>query len=444
MRIERTVNPNFEKMQKSVDEDFNRVTVKLDYEQTGYLPPEVSPIITRYVVKKNGKLNKCSMVLAQDTVLQNYAYQTENEEDIRILDDFWNKANKFQFYLAVKERYQYGWGALEILLDDEGKPKRIVQFPSYTAIIKKRDNRFYAVQRGINGADKELRLMQYLDTYPPEDDDLPICLWLGGGSTHEFYDMPVWFPDVDDILAKINISMLTGEQINNGNTIDGVLLISGQPQRENDDGLRPSDVLKSEIRNAGTGSLVVYLETFDNEVPMNIDYVKIGNDNWSYLESFSESCDKALLSNFSIPKVRMMIDDTTESMNSNKSDTIWEIYTISLNYEQFSNELIIREFNKTFFNIDVEVEMETPIFSDKEQTNIANLILLYNNGLITLSQALQQLKVMKPDLDFTDIDLDAPDMNTRFYNGNVLGIEDVETTDNLMDWLQGTSFNMDE
>nr|DAR45145.1 MAG TPA: hypothetical protein [Caudoviricetes sp.] len=434
MKIEKNINPQFSMAKNLVDDYFEKDTVKLDYTKgSGYLQPIVSPYLTSYVVKRNGRLNKCTSVLSQDTVLQNYVFDTE--EDTQELEDFWNKYNKYQFYLATKERYQYGWGCCEILIEDN-LPKRLAQFPAKTACIKKEnEDLYYAVQRNIQGAEKKLRLMNRLDTYPDEDEKLPICLWLGGGATHEFYDLPAWYPDVDKILAKINLDMLNGEQINNGNTLDGVLLITGPPQRPDDKGVSPEENLRQQLKNAGTGSMVAYFETIDDEVPLNVDYTKISNDNWSYLEAFSESCDKALMSDYSIPKVRLMIDDVTESMNSNKSDTIWEIYTISLNYEQYSNELLIEEFNNLFFDIDCPVEMETPIFTDKEQISLDNINKLFDKGLLTLGQAISALKLIKKDLDLDKVDVNAPCMNERFYNGNLLGIED--NSEPLMDWLKG-------
>lgn len=435
MKIERNINPQFNMAKNLVNEYFEKDTVKLDYTQgSGYLQPIVSPYLTSYVVKHNGRLNKCTSVLAQDTVLQNYVFDTE--EDTDILDEFWNKYNKHQFYLATKERYQYGWGCCEVLMED-GIPRKLAQFPAQTACIKKEGEEFYyAVQRTIQGAEKKLRLMDRLDTYPDTDKDLPICLWLGGGATHEFYDLPAWYPDVDKILAKINLDMLNGEQINNGNTLDGVLLITGPPQRPDDKGNSPEENLRRQLKNAGTGSMVAYFEYLDNEVPLDVSYTKISNDNWSYLESFSEACDKALMSDYSIPKVRLMIDDVTESMNSNKSDTIWEIYTISLNYEQYSNELLIEQFNSLFFNISCPVEMETPIFTDKEQVSLENLLKLFNAGLITLGQSISALKLIKKDLDLDDVDTNSPAMNERFYNGNLMGIED-NNAEPLMEWLKG-------
>ena len=448
MRIIKNINPEYSLMKQELNKDFQRTTVKLDYQKGGgYLQPEVSPYLTRYVVLRNGRLNKCTNVLAQDTVLQNYVFTPTNEDtDTTILENFWDKYNKNQLKLAVQERYQYGWGCLEILINQEtGKPERLAQFPSQTAVIRKTtgpngEELYYAIQRGIQGADKKLRLFQLLDTYPPEDEELPICLWLGGGSTHDWYDVPVWYPDADKILAKINLDMLNGEQINEGNNMDGILTFMGPPQRPDPDtGLTPEEVLKQQIRNAGTGTLTLYLETVNKELPLDVNYIKLSNDNWDYLEKFSENCEKALMSDFSIPKIRLLIDDETESMNSHKSDSLWEIYTISLNYEQVNNEMLIQEFNEVFFDIDATVEMETPLFTDKRQNELNNIILLFNTGLITLGQAIKGLEPLLPDVDFSNIDTDGVIMDERLYNGNPLGIasNDTDSFQQIMNYLQG-------
>ena len=438
MRIRNEINPQYTLMKNTIKQDFDRTTVKMDYQKGGgFLRPEVSPVLTKYVVLNNGNLNKCTKVLAQDTVLQNFIFDTEKEDQRKILDNFWDKTNKYQFYLAVQERYQYGWGALEVITNEMNVPVSLIQFPSQTAVIKKKGELYYAVQRGIQGGDKTLRLFDRLDTYPEEDNHLPICLWLGGGATHEFYDVPAWFPEANKVLAKINLDMLNGDQINNGNNIDGILNIFGPPQRPNVDGETPEDRLKKQIKETGTGTMVTYMESVSPDFPLKMGYVKISNDNWDYLQSFSESCDKALMSNYSIPKARLMIDDVTESMNSNKTETIWEIYTVSLNYEQYPNELIIREFNKIAFGIDADLEMEVPIFSDKKQIELQNIIQLFNSGLITVGQAIHAIEPLLPQIDFSKIDYDAPYMNERLYNGNVMGMVEEDNFNGMFDFLQG-------
>jgi len=442
MKIEKEINPDYKLIKSSIDADFDRTTVKLDYVKGGgYLQPEVSPYITRYVVLNNGRLNKCTKVLAQDTILQNFVFTPKIDEvDIAPLEEFWNKYNKYQLSLAVEEREQYGWGCCEIVFrkNEKGEdlPIRLEQFPAQTACIRKIGELYYAVQRGVQTGEHKLKLFDQLDDYPNDEEHkkMPVCLWLGGGATHEFYDVPKWYPDNDLALAKINLDMFNAENINEGNNLDGILNFIGPPQRADEKGEKPEDKLRRQIRDAGTGTLVMYLERLDPDSEIQIDYVSVSNDNWDYLEKFSASCDDAVMSDYGIPKTRLLINDETESMNSNKSDIIWQIYTIALNQEQFKNELLIDKFDLIFWGIDAEIEIETPVFTDKKQIDLQNLIGLMDKGLITLEQAILLLMKIMPDLDFTDIDLTAPYMKERLYNGNVLGITDADE-DDLVDAL---------
>jgi len=445
MKIKKTINPDYKLIKNQSDKDFTRTTVKMEYTKgSGYLQAEVNPYLTRYVVLHNGRLNKCTEILSMDTILQNFVFTPKIEEvDITPLEKFWDKYNKYQLSLAVKEREQYGWGCCEIIFtkDEDGKKviDKVEQFPAQTACIRKKNEKFYAVQRGIQGADKLLRLYDRLDDYDKEDEEYPICLWLGGGATHEFYDVPKWYPDNDLTLAKINLNIFNAENINEGNNIDGVLSFIGPPQRKDEEtGEKPEDKLRRQIRNAGTGTLVMYLERMSDKIPVEIDYQAISNDNWDYLEKFSISCDDAIMSNYSIPKTRLMINDETESMNSNKTDAIWEIYTISLNQEQYKNELIIDKFDQIFFGIDASLDIETPVFTDKKQIELQNIVLLTEKGLITLGQSVLYLMSIMPDIDFSKIDLEAPYMNERLYNGNVLGITDSSDEDmaDVMDFIK--------
>ena len=125
-----------------------------------------------------------------------------------------------------------------------------------------------------------------------------------------------------------------------------------------------------------------------------------------------------------------MIDDVTESMNSNKSDTIWQIYAISLNYEQYANELVVQDFDNIFFGLDFEVDMQIPIFSDKKQIEIETVMKLFNSALLTLGQAIVKVSAYYPDLHIDEyISKDNPLYNERYYNGNLLGFADTELTE---------------
>ena len=433
MKIQNNINPNYSLVKASIDEtediEMKKISTKLDENQHGIIYPPVHQGITDYVLKNNGKLRKCTDVLAQDTILQDYVFKNnegDNVTDETVLN-FWNKKNKYNLYLAVMERYQYGFGVCEIITNNEGKPIGLIQIPAKTMVIQKDNDTYYAVQMEFNSPRKTFRLYNLLDTYTDkENEELDMVLWLGGGSTHRFYDIPVWYPTTDSILAQINMNILTAQQVNDGNNISGILNISGAPQRPNPvTGKKVEEQLREQMKNTGTGIMVSYLETPNKDFPLNFEFIKISNDNWTYLENFSKTVDNNIMASYSIPKVRLMIDDTTESMNSNKSDTIWQIYAISLNYEQFSNELLIQEFNNIFFDVDLELDMQIPIFSDKRQIELTTVKELFNAGLLTLRQAIVKVSEFYPELNIeADLEMDNPLLTERYFNGNALGFND--------------------
>lgn len=432
MRIKNTpINPNYSLMKASIteteDAETKAISKKLDETSYGYIYPPVSQILTDYVLKNNDRLGKCTMVLSQDTVLQDYIFKDTNGDNVYIDKlNFWNKKNKYNYYLANMERYQYGFGVCEVIFNNLQilqDPKGLVQIPAKTMLIQKENDTYYAVQMNNGVGIKTFRIYNLLDTYPETDNDLPVVLWLGGGTTHRFYDIPVWYPVTDKILGQINLNLLNAQQLNDGNNISGVLNISGPPQRPNAlTGMTVEQQLREQMQKTGTGILVSYLESPNKDFPLNFEFINISNNNWDYLENFTKSVDDSIMSVFSIPKVRLMIDDTTESMNSKKSDTIWQIYAISLDYEQFPNELLIQEFNNLFFDLDLEVDMQVPIFSDKRQIELTTVKELFNSALLTLGQAIVKVAEFYPELSIdNDLDMDNPVLKERYFNGTALG-----------------------
>lgn len=440
MQIETKINPNYALMKstikKSEKSELDRLkeldSKKLDENNYGYIYPPVSPILTDYILKHNGRLRTCTEVLAEDTILQDYVFKNINGDNVHdeTLLHFWNKRNKYNFYLAVAQKYQYGYDACEITFRN-CEPYYLTQIPAKTLVIQKANDTYYAVQMNFNQEIKKFRIYDLLDTYTKEDEELAIVLWLGGSSDYRFYDVPKWYSDKDTALGRINLNILNAEQINNGNNVTGILNITGPPQRPNPvTNKTVEQQLREQMKRTGTGVMVTYLETPDSKFPLNFEFVKISNDNWQYLENYSKYADELFLSNYRIPKVRLMIDDVTESMNSNKSDTIWQIYAISLNYEQYANELVVQDFDNIFFGLDFEVDMQIPIFSDKKQIEIETVMKLFNSALLTLGQAIVKVSEYYPDLHIDEyISKDNPLYNERYYNGNLLGFADTELTE---------------
>ena len=111
-----------------------------------------------------------------------------------------------------------------------------------------------------------------------------------------------------------------------------------------------------------------------------------------------------------------------ESMNSNKSDVIYEVYTKSLENEQMPFEIQINKFNKKYFKFDALCSIETPIFSDKKETEVKTILMLFDKGILTLGETIKGVSKLYPHLNLEYEDAN-PMYNERYYNGNLLGIE---------------------
>lgn len=438
--------PEISIMKNQIENDITRTTVKLDTTRnTGaYIQPIVSQYVSKNVLLRSNKLSKCVRILAQDTILNDFNFKLNNpneldndEEILKPIIEFWDKKNKVQFYRAVQEFYTFGFGCLEIITNQEGIPIQLKQFPAETAYITK-DTRYnpsepdyYVTQKLATGETDKLKLSRF-NYKNPEDESLPDCLWIGEGNTHDFYETPYWVPAFENINSKIVLDTLNTQKLNKGNILSGILAVTG-PKSVTIEGEKTNqDILEEQMKNAGTGIMPIYLESMSNTENITINYVPIQDNNHQYLSELSKEADQEILSCFSIPKVRLMIDDVTESMNSNKSDTIYEIYTKSLEVEQLIFEQIIDDFNLKYFNVDCSVDIETPIFSDKKSVEITSIKDSFNNALLTLGQALELLQPYYPGLDWETIDFENPLINERYYNGKVLGIVDNQIEDDLI------------
>lgn len=406
------------------------------------IDPIIPVGIAQNLILQNNKLDKAIRILAQDVVLNDINYLSEEKSDIEDgVANFW-KNNMNELYKQVQEYYSYGFGASEIIFDENGVPKELYQIPAETLFIKQESNRdgsysYYAVQKIAGKKDIKMKLSRF--QYDEEDDNLPTCFWLGGGKTSEFYEIPYWLPAFNSISAKVALDGLNAKKINEGNLTSGILVIRRPPAFEGQKEETKQD-LKDQMTEAGTGILVMDLESFNVDIPLEVQYVPISEQNYTYLSELSEKCDEDILACFSVPKIRLMIDDTTESMNSQKSNTIYEIYTKSLTNEQLIFEIEINKFNKQYFEYEGMIDIETPIFSDKKGVEVESILKLFNNGILTLGETIKAISSYYPKLalEFNEAN---PLFNERYYNGKLLGLEnnsddDIEPIKEVMEWLQ--------
>ena len=99
-----------------------------------------------------------------------------------------------------------------------------------------------------------------------------------------------------------------------------------------------------------------------------------------------------------------MINTEKESMNSNKTQSIWEIYTLDLSTEQSRIKEFIRELIYALYSIKVEVEIELPIFSDRREIEINNILNEWDKGVLTLKQTITALAEYTDVIDLNEYD----------------------------------------
>ena len=433
-------------------------TIKVDDKNKGsHIKPYIPVGICDNLIYQNVLLEDCISTLAEDTVLNDFNLLNTNESDdakVELIKQFW-QLNQDELLKQIKDYFSYGFGASEITFNDDLTPKEIAQIQADTLYIRKETYKnefgestilYYAVQQ-INGVDNvKMRLLDRLEEYPEKDNNLNICLWIGGGRKSSFYDYPCWITCFNHVSASVSLDMLDADKLANGNLIAGILTIIRppiNPQLEE----TVEDTLEEKMEAKGSGVFTLELNTLNPDIPLTVDYIKISEDNYQYLNELSEKSDKKILACFKIPKVRLLIDDSSESMNSHKTKTLYKIYAKELNNKQRPLENIIRKFNLLFYELDAKVEIDTPVFVDDKDIETDITLKLFNNGLITLGQALKKIESLFPELtDYLDIPIEYtnPIYNERYYNGKPLGFNEEEMSnpvENVGDLIEYAQIN---
>ena len=445
MKIEYPVlNQSLEIAKQQIKSELAPVTTKEEGVYNLRIDPFIPVSVAESLILQNNKLDKSIRILAQDVILNDFSFLNEVEDDMEEeVKEFW-KNNLNELYKQIQEFYSYGFGVSEIIFSKKtGLPKKLYQIPAKTVFINEERSKdengetvssYYAIQQVTGKKDVKMRLSRY--NYTEDDDDLPVCFWLGGGKTSEFYDVPYWLPAFNSISAKVSLDELNAKKINEGNLLSGILTVVRPPVTKKDEHI--DDSLEEQMHEAGTGIMTLELQSFNTEIPFDIKYIPISEQNYDYLSKLAEQCDDDVLACFSIPKIRMMNASDKESMNSNKSDVIYEVYTKSLENEQMPFEIQVNKFNRKYFDYTGVCNIETPIFSDKKEIEVDLILKLFNNGMLTIGQSINAISILYPHLDMT-VDEENPLYQDRYYNGNLLGIEpntdDLNSFDDVRDLI---------
>ena len=234
---------------------------------------------------------------------------------------------------------------------------------------------------------------------------------LGGDNIYQFFSLPIWIQSYEEILTEIAIKSGDYKKISKGNISSGVLNINlepqtGKPLKYDKDGNPielPSrqETIAREIKAANGGVAVIFTES---NRPMNMDYVTLTDNNHQYLADLKLTTQQSVLNDYEIPLVRLMINTDKESMNSDKTKSIWEIYTLNLRNKQKPYKQFISELLYELYSLDIDVDIATPIFSDRREIETKLHSQAWNDGALTLKQYITALSEFISIIDLNDYD----------------------------------------
>lgn len=437
IKIKKSINESLKEKDtfQSVNDDTAQSQVELQ--------PPVSMRDCLYIFKESDNVAECSRIQADDLI---YNTITLTPEDDKADEHLINQVTEIQKYLNknIDELhnlwidYGYaGWAALEYVWNNT--EFKLQQIPIHSCSIIRitiQGNDYYLLKQRINSITNYFKIMG--ETYPENlesYDNKPLsnaCL-LGGDNIYQFFSLPLWVQNYEEILTEIAIKKSDYKTVSNGNISSGVLNINLEPQLskpieyDEEGKIKPvesrEDVINKELKSANGGTAVIFTES---NRPVNLDYVGLTNNNTSYLSELKKDCQQAVLDDYGIPLIRLMRNTERESMNSDKTKSLWEIYTLNLQNKQKTVKTFIRELLFELYNILIDVNITTPIFTDRREMEVKLLSDTWNNGGLTLQQYITGLS------DFIDvINLNDYDFTT---NKNVWGYRKIpELTSTLSD-----------
>ena len=382
------------------------------------LKPPVSMDDCKYVFDNSSYVAKCCRIKAQDVILNNITLVNKDDPKYdtvvkKIQENLLENID--ELYNMFVDYYYAPYGVVEYA---HGRHRfKLKQIPANTTkIIRVRigDTEVYLLKQQIQATINYFRIMgeEYPGNFTQYDGKvLGDCAMIGGDNFYQFFTTPVWVQEKDKIFTEIAISNKNYNTISNGNIATGILNINLEPQLvkpvQYDENGEPvstktrEEIIAEEITNTDSGIAVVFTES---NRQVQFDFTNIENNNYEYLANLQEKAEQAVLNCYNIPLARMMINTEKESMNSNKTQSIWEIYTLDLATEQKKPKEFIKELIWELYNIHVGVEIELPIFSDRREIEINNILAQWDKGILTLRQTITALAKYTSVIDLNEYD----------------------------------------
>ena len=411
------------------------------------LIPPVSMRNCLYVFENSSYVAKSARILANDVLFNNITLSSNDlndddsvlKEQVKQIQEYL-MSNIDELYNLAVDYYYSGWGAIEYVWNNT--QFSLKQIPIYTCKIKRvtiNNEYVFLLEQKINSKIKYFKIMG--ETYPDDflfynGEKLGYTAIIGGDNIYQFYSLPYWVQDYKKILTQIAISEADYKTVANGNISSGILNINLEPQiapaieyDQNGNVVEQTsrqEIIENELLNANGGTAVIFTES---NRPVNLDYVNLTNNNYSYLSDLGDKCQQAVLNDYNIPLVRLMINSEKESMNSNKTQSIWEIYTLNLRNEQKKWKQFLNELLFELYGMDLTVDIDVPIFSDRREIEVKLLIDAWKEGALTLEQYITGLSEYINVINLDDYDFT---VNRGVWEYRNLNIDDVNPNDEVL------------
>ena len=422
----KNVNADVATIHKSINTNLKNKDVfkseNKDTAETGIrLTPPVPMKDCLYVFKNSSHVAKCSRILADDIIYNEITLTpSEDEPDEHLINqvikinEFLNNNKDELHNLSIDYNYA-GWAAMEYVWDNT--KFKLQQIPIHTCDIIRinlQGNDYYLLEQRINSTTKYFKIMG--EDYPENfhtynNQELGDASLLGGDNIYQFFSLPVWIQSYEEILTEIAIKSGDYKKISKGNISSGVLNINLEPQTgkpiKYDENGKPiqlpsrEETITKEIQSANGGVAVIFTES---NRPMNMNYVTLTDNNHQYLADLKLTTQQSVLNDYEIPLVRLMINTDKESMNSDKTKSIWEIYTLNLKNKQTPYKQFISELLYELYSIHIDVDIATPIFSDRREIETKLHSQAWNDGAINLKQYITALSEFLSVIDLNDYD----------------------------------------
>ena len=443
--IQKSINDNLRNQSKYISEK------KDTADQSFTLKPPVPMRDCLFVFQNSSHVAKCCRILAADILYNEITLTPVNPDadeheinQIQKINEYLTK-NIDELYNLAVDYYYAGWAALEYSWGNTSFTLK--QIPVFTCEIIKiqlEGKDYYLLKQKINTTEKYFKIMgeDYPDTFVTYNGaSLGNVSLLGGDNIYLFFSLPKWIQNYKKILTEIAIANMDYRTVSNGNISSGVLNINLEPQLKPpvtyDENGKPvqektrKEVISDELSSASSGTAVIFTES---NRPVTLDYVGLTNNNGSYLQDLGVNCQQAVLNDYNIPLVRLMINTDKESMNSDKTKSIWEIYTLNLKNEQKPFRQFIKEILYELYSLDINVDISTPIFSDRREIEVGLLSQAWNDGALTLKQFITGLSEYIKTIDLNEYDFTVnPDLwdYRKLDNNNDMSTDDIELIESI-------------